>query len=293
MKVQSFSCSNLVTLALVTAVLPSVRPATATPHRRRQGRGVVAEPARPRDARSLSRSRWLRNWPRRNAEHYTWVATDTTGYSPGFEVRGADGRDMERQTRPRSTNRSRGVTCACGRLVITSRSRITSRAGSSPAALAVNSRGRDCAPSHRGQTSSASGRGPNNDFVGTQPYRGLIAANILINSWDWKTNNNRIYRMKTGWDRGAASSCATSAHRSARRQASGSSGFRFPCAGWVRASRNSIADFESQKFIKRVGENEVDFDFAPFYGSVVDLVRPADVRWTADLMSKLSRCAAG
>jgi hypothetical protein len=32
----------------------------------------------------------------------------------------------------------------------------------------------------------------------------------------------------------------------------------------------------------------VDFDFHSIYGSVVDLVRPVDVRWTAELLSRLT-----
>jgi hypothetical protein len=35
-------------------------------------------------------------------------------------------------------------------------------------------------------------------FIGTQPYNGLIVTNILLNSWDWKTSNNKIYRFKSG-----------------------------------------------------------------------------------------------
>ena len=34
-----------------------------------------------------------------------------------------------------------------------------------------------------------------NPFVGSQPYRGLVVANLLLNSWDWKTSNNKIYEL--------------------------------------------------------------------------------------------------
>ena len=61
-----------------------------------------------------------------------------------------------------------------------------------------------------------------------------------------------------------------------------------PVRGFGQGSRNDIDDFESQGFIKRVDENEVEFDFDTIYGSVVDLVRPADVRWTAELLSRLT-----
>ncbi len=32
----------------------------------------------------------------------------------------------------------------------------------------------------------------------------------------------------------------------------------------------------------------VDFDFHTIYDSVVDLVRPSDVRWTADLLGRVT-----
>ena len=34
-----------------------------------------------------------------------------------------------------------------------------------------------------------------NPFVGSQPYRGFVVANLLLNSWDWKTSNNKIYEL--------------------------------------------------------------------------------------------------
>ena len=58
--------------------------------------------------------------------------------------------------------------------------------------------------------------------------------------------------------------------------------------GFGQGSRNNVSDFESQGFIRRVTESDVEFEFHSIYGSVVDLVRPSDVRWTAELLSRLS-----
>ena len=128
-----------------------------------------------------------------------------------------------------------------------------------------------------------------NEFIGTQPYHGLIAANILINSWDWKTNNNRIYRIKNG---------TQSVRRYVVRDLGASFGktkssrllwvLPIPMRGFGQGTRNNIDDFESQDFIERAGEGRVEFDFRTFYGSVVDLVRPPDVRWTSGLLARLS-----
>ena len=128
-----------------------------------------------------------------------------------------------------------------------------------------------------------------NEFVGTQPYHGLIAANILINSWDWKTNNNRIYRIKND---------TQSVRRYVVRDLGASFGktkssrllwvLPIPMRGFGQGSRNNIDDFESQDFIERAGEGRVEFDFRTFYGSVVDLVRPPDVRWSSGLLARLT-----
>ena len=32
-----------------------------------------------------------------------------------------------------------------------------------------------------------------NPFVTTQPFRGLVVANLILNNWDWKTSNNKVY----------------------------------------------------------------------------------------------------
>ena len=39
-----------------------------------------------------------------------------------------------------------------------------------------------------------------NPFVGSRPYAGLVVANLILNNWDWKTSNNKIYStaIRTG-----------------------------------------------------------------------------------------------
>jgi hypothetical protein len=34
-----------------------------------------------------------------------------------------------------------------------------------------------------------------NEFVHTRPFKGLIVANLMLNNWDWKTSNNKIYEV--------------------------------------------------------------------------------------------------
>ena len=125
-----------------------------------------------------------------------------------------------------------------------------------------------------------------NAFIGTQPYHGLIVANILLNSWDWKTSNNKIYRLSDGAQRYVVRDLGASLGKTSPSRLLWF--LPIPVRGFGQGSRNNIDDFESQRLIKRVDENDVDFDFHTIYGSVVDLVRPSDVRWTADLLSRVT-----
>jgi hypothetical protein len=214
---------------------------------------------------------------------FTWVATDTTGYSPGFDLRGADGREWSAKLGPEAQTE-------------VAASRILWALGyHQPPTYYVKSWQLSGGPG--GQQPPARMRADfegskvvgdwswsKNDFVGTQPFRGLIVANILLNSWDWKTSNNKIYQRPDGSRRFVVRDLGASLGKTSSSKLL----WTIPIRGLGQGSRNDIADFESQGFIRRIGENEVDFDFSTIYGSVVDLVRPADVRWTAGLMSKLS-----
>ena len=208
--------------------------------------------------RSVSRSRWCgtdthRQAPRSPGWRPTRPATalDSISAAP-MAARGARSSALKRK--PKSPRHE-----SCGRSVITSRPPITSRAGSFRAAPADSSLRRDCAPISTGRRSIGDWSWSKNDFVSTQPFRGLIVANILLNSWDWKTSNNKIYQL-TRMARGD-SSCATSAHRSARLELEAPLDPPDSHSRLGQGSRNDIADFESQGFIKRIGRERSGFRF--------------------------------
>jgi hypothetical protein len=58
--------------------------------------------------------------------------------------------------------------------------------------------------------------------------------------------------------------------------------------GFGQGTRNDIDGFESQGYITSADERDVEFDFHTIYGSVVDLVRPSDVRWAAELLNRIT-----
>ena len=126
-----------------------------------------------------------------------------------------------------------------------------------------------------------------NPFVHTQPYKGLIVVNLIINNWDWKTSNNRIYEV-TQPD-------GTVARRYIVRDLGASFGKTdAPAISQVlgariaQGNRNNLEDFEQQGFIKSVAGNRVEFDYKGIYGSVVETVTVGDVVWASRLLSRLS-----
>lgn len=219
---------------------------------------------------------------------FTWVSTDQTGYSTGYEVRGSDGRTWSVKL---------GIE-AQSEIVA---SRVLWAIGyHQPATYYVPKWQLNGGPGgqqepgrFRLESEDAKVIGDwswaENDFLGTQPYQGLIAANILLSNWDWKTSNNKIYRHK---------STTSPPQRYVVRDLGASLGktktsrllwiLPIPVRGFGQGSRNHIDDFESQGFIERVDENQVEFDFDSIYGSVVDLVHPSSVRWVAELLNRVS-----
>ena len=127
-----------------------------------------------------------------------------------------------------------------------------------------------------------------NPFVSTQPFRGLLVANLVLNNWDWKTSNNKVYEFA---GRGGA----------ARRvyvvrdlgASLGKTTFpQFlkwtPMRGMGQGSRNDIAGFEQQALIKKVAGQRVTFDYRGIHDGLVDMLTVADVVWTCRLMARIS-----
>jgi hypothetical protein len=128
-----------------------------------------------------------------------------------------------------------------------------------------------------------------NPFVGSREFGGLVVANLILNNWDWKTSNNTIYalsepvngvrRVFVVRDVGASLGKTT-----------------YPTIlKWVRlrgfgqGSRNDLPGFEAQGFIKSVRDDgRIEFDYRGIYREVINSVTVADVRWTCELMSKLT-----
>jgi hypothetical protein len=125
-----------------------------------------------------------------------------------------------------------------------------------------------------------------NPFVDTQPFRGLIVAQLVLNSWDLKTPNNRIYEV--------ADLDARPRRHFVVRDVGASLGtsrqfFLFKLIGTPgsQGTKNDLAGFERQGFITQVNGQEVEFDYRGVNQALVDLVKVADVIWACERLAQL------
>ncbi len=125
-----------------------------------------------------------------------------------------------------------------------------------------------------------------NPFVNSQPFRGLIVAQLILNNWDLKTANNRIYE--------ATDPAAVPRRQYVVRDVGASLGpskqFRlFAMLGTrgMQGSKNDIDGFEQQGFITTVDGDDVDFDYRGMNQALVDIVTVPDVIWACEQLAKI------
>ena len=126
-----------------------------------------------------------------------------------------------------------------------------------------------------------------NDFVHTQPFKGLIVANLILNNWDWKTSNNKIVEYRENGSTGRIYMVRDLGASLGRTTFPGWLSWT-PIRKWKQGTRNDIEGFESQNLIERVDAERVDFDYRGLNASLVKSVNAADVIWTCRLMSRIS-----
>ena len=63
----------------------------------------------------------------------------------------------------------------------------------------------------------------------------------------------------------------------------------FRWRGFGQGTRNDLEGFESQGFITRIDDrSRITFDYRGIYRDVINSVTPEDVRWTCEMLSRLS-----
>ena len=220
------------------------------------------------------------------AKPFEFIQADTSGYSPGYDVRDANGIEwsvkLGSEAQPEvAVSR---ILWALGyhqppTYYVSSWTMTGAQSGKQEAA-----RFRPKLPDRKAM---ADWSWYENDFINTQPFKGLVAINVMLNNWDWKTSNNKIYEItKDGQtqqiyvvqDLGASLGKTDYPRWLAW----------FPSRGLGQGSRNNLADFEAQGFIKRVSGEQVEFYYRGIHPSLLDLLTTRDVIWVAGWMDKLS-----
>ena len=219
---------------------------------------------------------------------FAFVARDTSGWSPGFDVRSDDALDWSVKLGPEAQSEvvSSRILWAIGfhqpptyyleRWTLTG-----AESGPQPA-------GR-FRPALRGREVVGDWSWYENPFVGSRAFGGLIAANLILNSWDWKTSNNKIYELSEPINgvkrwfvvRDLGASLGRTTYPTLLKW--------FRLRGFGQGTRNDLAGFEAQGFINGVDEDSRPrFDYRGIYRDVIDTVTLADVQWICALLSRLT-----
>lgn len=120
-----------------------------------------------------------------------------------------------------------------------------------------------------------------NPFVGTRQLKGLIVANLIVNNWDLKPSQNRIY---TNIARSAEARSAQVDRWFVVQDLGASLGK----TAWPVGNRNNIDDFESQKLVLGVQDGRVQFDYHARHKELLTDITPADVVWICRLFDRIT-----
>ena len=222
------------------------------------------------------------------ATPFTFIAADSTGYSGGYDVRGPDGMEWSvkvgREAQPE---------------VVMSRILWALGYHQPPTYYLPNwtMTGAQSGPQEAGRFRPklpdrkvvAEWSWYENDFLTTQPFKGLVVANVMLNNWDWKTSNNKVYET-AGQDGGARQQVLVVQDLGASLGKTAYPVFLkwLPMRRLGQGSRNDLEDFEGQGFIKGVDGTRVDFDYRGIHRSLIETLSTNDIVWTSRLMARLS-----
>jgi hypothetical protein len=115
-----------------------------------------------------------------------------------------------------------------------------------------------------------------NPFVGTQAFRGLIVLMMVLNSTDLKDDNNGIFEVKQD------------GRLVGRWYVVKDLGATLGTTGVIRPKRSDPEAFERHPFIRDVRDGRVRFHFRGRHRWLVRDVTPADVRWLAGRLARLT-----
>jgi hypothetical protein len=225
------------------------------------------------------------------AKPFAFIKKDTSGRSPGYDARDANGMEWSVKLGPEAQAE-----------VVTSRLlwaigfhqppmsfldewTVTSFAGDE--SDADQSRGGRFRPELPGYKAVGDWKWDESPVSESYAMGGLVVAMMMINNWDLKTSNNKIYeatdpqvrprRMYIVRDLGASLGSNEQAKW-----------IRWANFRMAQGSKNDLEDFEESGFIDKVENGFVKFSYTGPNDWIGKFITPAHVRWTAKLLSRLS-----
>ena len=115
-----------------------------------------------------------------------------------------------------------------------------------------------------------------NAFVGTHELNGLLVVLLMFNSTDLKNDNNTIYKLKEPMEGADRWFVVRDLGASL-----GETGKMYP-------RRNCLECFEQHGFITELDGDSVKFDYQGLHQELISMIHPADVRWAAEHMQRLT-----
>jgi hypothetical protein len=210
---------------------------------------------------------------------YSLIDVDTKGFSSGYDVEDAQGRKWSVKLGPEAqpevvvsrllwaVGYHQPVTYYLPRWTLTENGRRTTQG---PARFRLE-------PKEQENVGEWAWR--NNPFIGSRPFGGLVVLMVLVNNWDLKTSQNAVYRIPSDGDASRDVYVVKDVGASLGK------------TRWlIPGTRNDLAGFEKERFIRSVEGNRVRFFYKGGWldPQVVAGVAPADVRWISGLLARLS-----
>jgi hypothetical protein len=216
---------------------------------------------------------------------FEFVAFKTTGTNPGYDVKDASGRiwSVKLGIEAQSEVTASRILWAMGYPQPASYFVPQFTLTGVDAGVKTNARFRTDLPQWR---SAGEWSWYENPFANTQAFRGLFVAQLVLNNWDLKTTNNRIYE--------ATDSSAVPRRQYMVRDVGSTLGYSkqfrlFTMLGTPgrQGSKNDVDGFEQQGFIESVSGNKVTFDYRGMHQALVDTITVPDVIWACEQLAKI------
>lgn len=115
-----------------------------------------------------------------------------------------------------------------------------------------------------------------NPFVGTREFKGLLVLELILNNWDLKTPQNKIYEVKR-------------AGQPSRWFVVRDVGAAFGKTRWPVGTKSNAGHYESQNLIDRVEPGgRVKFDYHARHKELFEDITVEDVVWVCELLNQIT-----